>query len=99
VGDRPSIAALTVLQNQPNPFSGTTELAIGLPTGSDIRVEIYDMAGRRVDLVEVKGAPAGWNRVRWAGRDTRANVMRSGVYVYRVSANGQTIARKMVIAR
>jgi len=99
VGNTPALTALSVLQNHPNPFAGSTELEIGLPSRGDIRVEIYDVAGRRIDTIEVKGAAAGWNRMAFSGRDASGRVLPSGVYFYRVSANGETLTRKMVIAR
>jgi predicted lipoprotein with Yx(FWY)xxD motif len=99
VGDTPSIAALTVLANSPNPFHATTELEIGLRTASDIHVEIFDVLGRRVNTLEVNHARAGWQRVPFSGRDANGHALASGVYFYRVEADGTTATRKMVIAR
>jgi len=48
VGSTPAITALTVLQNSPNPFTGTTTLSIGLPSASDVEIDVYDVAGQRV---------------------------------------------------
>ncbi len=99
VGSTPSITALTVLQNHPNPFTGSTELQIGLPATSDVEVEIFDVAGRRVSTLAFKGQPAGWHGVPFSGLDSRGAALASGVYFYRVHAAGQTVTRKMVIAR
>jgi hypothetical protein len=41
------------LANHPNPFSGSTELAIGLPAPADLSIEVYDVAGRRVRMLTV----------------------------------------------
>ena len=98
-GDTPPLTVLTVLQNRPNPFTGSTELQIGLPATGDISVEIYDVAGRRVRTLAVKGARAGWQNVSFSGRDDTGQSLASGVYFYRVSANGTTVTNKMVIAR
>jgi FlgD Ig-like domain len=98
-GNAPPITALTVLQNHPNPFTGTTELSIGLPAPSDVSVEVFDVAGRKVGEVAVKQAAAGWQTVPFAARDSEGQALASGVYFYRVHANGTTVARKMVITR
>ena len=98
VGNVPSISKLTVLQNHPNPFTGTTELEVGLPTSSSIRIEVYDVAGRRVREVEVPGVK-GWQGIPLAGVDASGRALASGVYFYRVHASGATITRKMLIAR
>ncbi|MDH3197412.1 MAG: T9SS type A sorting domain-containing protein, partial [Candidatus Krumholzibacteria bacterium] len=98
-GNTPALTALTVRQNRPNPFTASTELEIGLPAASAITIEVYDVAGRRVRALEVQGAGAGWQRVPFAGVDESGAPLASGVYFYRVTANGATVTRKMVIAR
>ena len=99
VGNTPSITALTLLQNHPNPFAGSTELEIGLPAGADVSVRIYDVAGRLVREQTLRGQQAGWQRLRFDGRDGAGRTLASGVYFCRVEAAGATVTRKMVIAR
>lgn len=99
IGDTPALTALTVLQNHPNPFTATTDFEVGLPRNSDVRIDIFDVAGRRVSAIDVKGAKAGWQRIAFAGRDDRDRPLASGVYFYRVNAAGATSTKKMVIAR
>ncbi len=98
VDNTPPITALTVLQNHPNPFMGTTELQVGLPAKSDVRVEIYDVAGKRIRTTLVPAQSKGWNTLRLDARDGRGAALPSGVYFYRVHAGGETVTRKMVIA-
>jgi hypothetical protein len=98
-GDTPPISSLTVLANHPNPFTGSTQFRIGLPVDGDVSVEIYDVAGRRVNALAVKGASAGWRTVPFSGDDDNGKPLASGVYFYRVTAAGKTVTNKMVIAR
>jgi hypothetical protein len=99
VGDTPAITQLTVLQNRPNPFAGTTEFEIGLPAASEVALEVYDVAGRRVRAQTLPRQAAGWQRVGFDGRDGAGKPLASGVYFCRVTASGTTVTRKMVIAR
>jgi hypothetical protein len=99
VGNLPPVTALTVLQNHPNPFTSETELMVGLPAKSDIRVEIYDVAGRRVRETLLANQASGWRSLRIDSRDDRGQSLASGVYFYRVHAGGETVTKKMVIAR
>ena len=99
IGNTPPITALTVLQNQPNPFAGTTSLRIGLPASSDLSIEVFDVAGRRVRAQSLAHEQAGWRTIPFDGRDDGGHALASGVYFYRVSAGGKTVANKMVIAR
>jgi hypothetical protein len=98
VGDLPPITQLTVLQNRPNPFAGTTELEVGLPSAENIRVDVYDVAGRRVREFETSGVK-GWQQIALSGINGSGTPLASGVYFYTVHAGGETLTRKMLIAR
>jgi len=99
VGNTPPITTLTVLQNHPNPFSGTTSLEIGLPVNADLEIEVFDVAGRRVREMRQALKKAGWTSVPFDGLDDTGRALASGVYFCKIHANGTTITRKMVIAR
>jgi hypothetical protein len=99
VGNTPSITALTVLQNHPNPFASSTRLDVGLPENSDVTIQVYDVGGRVVQEERHSDRGAGWQRFSLEGRGSDGRPLVSGVYFYRVSANGSTVTRKMVIAR
>jgi len=48
---------------------------------------------------ELGRVSAGSKTMSFDGRDERGRLLASGVYFYRVSANGTTVTKKMVIAR
>jgi len=98
VGNLPPVTALTVLQNRPNPFSDATQLEIGLPSAGAITVDVYDVAGRRVRELATAGVK-GWQEVALTGVDGRGAALASGVYFFKVHAGGETLTRKMLIAR
>lgn len=98
VGNLPPITALTVLQNRPNPFTEATQLEIGLPSAGTITVDVYDVAGHRVRELETAGAK-GWQQIALTGNDGRGAALASGVYFFKVHAGGETMTRKMLIAR
>ena len=98
-GNLPPINALTVLQNHPNPFSGETTFSVGLPARADVRIEVYDVAGRRVRDYSLPQRAKGWSTIRLDGRDGNGSALPSGVYFYRVRAGVEAVTNKMVIAR
>lgn len=98
-GTLPPITALMVLQNRPNPFAGTTELEIGLPSASNVEISVYDVAGRRVRAQALLRQPAGWQHITFDGRGDAGQLLPSGVYFCRVTTGAATFTRKMVIAR
>jgi hypothetical protein len=78
-------------QNAPNPFAGTTTFAFELPEGADVKLVVYDVAGRKVaDVAEGRFA-AGRHEVHFA------NELAPGVYVYRLEAGPNAAAHKMVV--
>lgn len=99
IGNTPSIITLTVLDNMPNPFTATTTLRVGLPKASEVVLDVFDVAGRRVRSERTSTLAAGWREVTFNGRDDAGRSLASGVYFYRVQAAGATLTRKMVITR
>lgn len=77
----------------PNPFGASTGLAFRLARPSDIRVEVFDVSGRRVRSLDRPGASAGEHVLVWDGRDAEGRTLPSGIYLARWSAgqaNGTT---------
>lgn len=98
VENTPSIARHIVVQSSPNPFSDATEIELALPSASRVEIDVFDVQGRRV-AHEVIAGTKGWQHMQWDGRDGVGRQLSSGVYLYRVKAAGETVTRKMVIAR
>ena len=92
-------ASLSVGASYPNPFTAETSFDVTLRKESAVSVDIFDAAGRRVRSIDVGRIPAGAARLTFNGHDDRARALPSGVYFYRVHAGGETVTKKMVIAR
>ena len=72
----------TLNGNYPNPFNPTTNIVFDLPENAAMRVEVYDLLGRRVMELSGLEMQAG------AGRQIQidASSLASGSYIYRVHA-------------
>ncbi|GAB4371807.1 MAG: hypothetical protein Kow0042_14780 [Calditrichia bacterium] len=93
-----------LLQNYPNPFNPITIIGFDLPEDSNIKLEIYDITGRRIRILAEGRYPAGSHRVVWDGRDDAGNAAASGVYVYRLSTGSKlqtpiVASHKMVLMK
>lgn len=95
VGDAPSLARVTLSPNSPNPFSNHTTFDIGLPQDGGAEIGVYDVTGRLVRRMSVDAS----RRIEFDGRGNDGRPLPSGVYFFRVRAAGETVMRKMVIAR
>jgi hypothetical protein len=72
--------------NEPNPFAGSTEVRFSLGQSRDIRLSVFDIAGRLVQVLAEGPAPAGPTAIRWDGRDTSGRRAAPGVYFFRLES-------------
>jgi len=81
-------------QNYPNPFNPSTTIQFAVPKASQVTVKIYDVLGRRVaTLVDEKYQP-GTYKVTFEAGD-----LASGVYIYRIQAEGFAQTRKLMLLK
>jgi hypothetical protein len=83
--------AFALFQNAPNPLSSATTFTFELAEGADVRLAVYDAAGRRVAVPAEGYYGPGRHDVPFACG------LAPGVYVYRVEAGANVAARKMVV--
>lgn len=83
-------------QSYPNPFSSTADIPYGLKKESNIQVIIYDILGRVVRKFEVGRQSVGTHNILWDGRNDFGQRVASGVYFYRLNADGESQVKKMV---
>lgn len=94
-GEEPA-AGLAILDGRvwPNPFGDRVSVEFRLPRPGRVRVEIYDIAGRRVRLLEDAPRAAGRHRIDWDAVDLPA-----GLYFCRIEAGGKVEVEKVVRLR
>lgn len=81
-----------LLQNYPNPFNPSTKFRFGLPQRARVRLEIFDVLGRRVWQQRERPFEAGFHEITWHGADENGNALASGNYFLRVVA--EDVARQ-----
>jgi len=83
-----------LLQNQPNPFQGSTVISYSMSGYGAVSLQVYDLTGRLVQTLVDEAQRPGVYHVRWHTKDTP-----SGVYFYRLQAGEFTDTKKMVLLR
>ncbi len=91
--------AARLLPNYPNPFNASTTIRYLLPAAGDIRLEIYDLQGRRVRSLHQGPQAAGEHAAVWDSCDEAGRVVASGLYFSRLSGEGFTRSRRMFLVR
>jgi len=90
---------LWLAQNHPNPFNPETALRYGLPGPAHVHLAIYDVHGRRIAVLTDGVLPAGEHRAAWNGRTAQGQPAAPGVYLARLTADGEVRTCKIVLAR
>ena len=103
------LAALTpketaLLPNYPNPFNPETWIPYHLAHGAGVAITIYNAKGALVRQLSLGHQAAGHyvDRGRaayWDGRNENGEPVASGIYFYRLRAEGYAAARRMVIIK
>jgi endonuclease/exonuclease/phosphatase family metal-dependent hydrolase len=82
-------------QNYPNPFNPSTTISYTLDSSTNVRLNVYDITGRKVATLVNGRQVAGAQEVRFD-----ASSLASGVYIYRLeTATGANLTKKMVLIK
>lgn len=81
-------------QNYPNPFNPVTNINIAIPVRSNVKLMVFDMLGREIETLVNGNLEAGSYKVSW-----NAQKYSSGIYFYRIIADGFTDTRKMILVK
>lgn len=86
--------SVTLSQNFPNPFNPTTSITYGIPEDGYVLLRVFDVHGRVVSTLVNEARKAGTYSVEFDG-----SALPSGVYLYRLEANGQVRTMTMALVK
>jgi hypothetical protein len=81
-------------QNYPNPFNPTTTIRYSIPKASKVTIKVYNLIGNEVMTLIDQFKPAGDYSTFVDAKD-----LASGVYFYRLVADGFTDSKKMTLIK
>jgi hypothetical protein len=81
-------------QNFPNPFNPSTVIRFGLPARSHVSITVFNPLGQFVRQIVDTELDAGVHEVNFDARG-----LPSGVYFYRMTADGFTMTRRLLLLR
>ena len=87
-------------QNYPNPFNPETTIHYYLDISAPVKLDIYNISGRKITTLVNGTQNAGDHHVLWKGRNMQGNLVVSGIYFYSLKIGNKNIStNKMLIIR
>jgi len=87
-------STLVLSQNYPNPFNPSTTIQFSLPVRSDVRLILVNLLGKVVEDIATGTYEAGTHQVRFDAFN-----LSTGVYFYRLEANGFMAVKKLILMK
>ncbi len=87
-------AAFHLAQNVPNPFNPSTQIRFDLPFAGHVQLAVHNLRGELVRKLVAGELPAGSHSFVFDGSG-----LASGIYLYRLQAEGYAAVRKMLLAK
>ncbi len=97
--DEGEVEASRLVWSAPNPFGPMTSIRYQVPNASQVRVEVYDVAGRLVRTLYDGRRPSGTFAAEWDGHDATGARAASGVYFCRATIGESSSSVKMSLVR
>jgi photosystem II stability/assembly factor-like uncharacterized protein len=86
--------SFSLYQNYPNPFNPVTRIKFDIPKSSNVKLVIYDVLGREVEILFNESKKPGTYEVNWDG-----SKYASGVYFYKLITDEFVETKKMVLLK
>jgi len=81
-------------QNYPNPFNPSTNLRFDLPIAGEVRMEVFDISGRKISTLIDERMNAGTHTIRFD-----ASALSSGIYLVRLRSGSFTKVQKITLIK
>jgi flagellar hook capping protein FlgD len=89
----------TKLTNYPNPFNPSTTIRYGLPEDSKVNLQVYNVKGQVVKIIDSGMKEAGYHEVIWNGDDSNGKSVSSGIYFYKLQTQDFTTMDRMILLK
>ena len=88
-----------LLGNYPNPFNPETTIRYTTKANAKAKLEIFNLKGQKIRTLVDTVHSEGNHSIVWNGRDDYSRKVASGVYFYRLSIEGKSYQRKMLLLK
>jgi len=97
--DMPVPTRFELAQNYPNPFNPVTNIRYQLPADGKVTLQIFNTNGQLIRTLVDGEVPAGYHQIVWDSCNDSGSRVVSGIYYYRIIANGTSVTKKMALLK
>lgn len=87
------------ITNYPNPFNPVTTISYDLPQEGEVQLDIFNLKGQKVKTLVNEVQESGEHKVTWQGDNQKGGKVSSGVFFYKLKANGKNEVGKMTLMK
>ena len=91
--------AITPSRAWPNPSAREVSIGFSLPMAMTVRLEVFDVVGRRVWASASRVLEAGYHTLSWGGQSDAGATVGGGIYFLRVRGAGYEVSRAVMRVR
>lgn len=82
-----------------SPYEISSPITFAVPVEAAVRVELFDIAGRRVRTLLADRVQPGTRAISWDGKREDGTLARSGLFFARIEADQTSVVRRMLLVR
>jgi hypothetical protein len=80
-----------------NPLRPGATISLAIPQAGRVRIDVFDVAGRRVRVLQDGELAHGCHELRWDGLSDKGGSVASGLYFVRLETQARVVTRKLVV--
>ena len=88
------VSSLSVSKAYPNPFNPSTNLEYSISDPGFVKITVFDVVGRQVDIIENSYKNSGEHKLTWNAENNT-----SGIYYIQISTGSEVKAQKVVLLK
>ena len=88
---------ISLMQNSPNPFTGSTRISYKLREASPVKLQIFNIKGQLVRELPSMQKAAGEYSWDWDGADAHGKKCAGGIYLYKIDTGNHSASKKMIL--
>ena len=85
--------------NYPNPFNPITNIRYDVPELSDVKIDIYNVAGSKIKTLVSKQHQPGRYKIQWNATNEQGAPVATGMYIYKIRANDFVSVKKLLLMK